>query len=294
MAYTLIEAGRLWKTPAYSHLGRQMMAQIAKTEVADLPGFGPMLMPGPTGFQHDHVWTLNPSYLPLFLFERLAQVDPAGPWRQIALGHSRACSSRAPATAMPWIGWIMFPATAFIPRPSMQPGNKESDAPGGSYDAIRVYLWAGMLMAAEDPRTSSSMPFPAMSVYLANHDAPPEKVSDQGIPMAQDGPVGFSAAVLPYLRAFPDLSSDQRQADGSHEPAEGSVYGIVRKGLGVLRSESCPVRNRLSRWQIPVWPERGTESRMDALMRVGSILLRRPTADRRGTAGSFTSPGHLL
>jgi hypothetical protein len=29
-----------------------MMAQIAKTEVADLPGFGPMLVPGPAGFQH--------------------------------------------------------------------------------------------------------------------------------------------------------------------------------------------------------------------------------------------------
>jgi endo-1,4-beta-D-glucanase Y len=46
---------------------------------------------------------------------------------------------------------------------------------------------------------------PSMSVYLANHDAPPEKASDRGIPLAQDGPIGFSAAVLPYLRAFPDL-----------------------------------------------------------------------------------------
>jgi endoglucanase len=47
---------------------------------------------------------------------------------------------------------------------------------------------------------------PAMSAYLADHDAPPEKISDVGIPVAQDGPVGFSAAVLPYLRAYPDLS----------------------------------------------------------------------------------------
>src|SRR5208282_3953777 len=53
MAYALVEAGRLWNAPAYSSLGRGMMAQIAKTEVADLPGFGPMLMPGPTGFQND-------------------------------------------------------------------------------------------------------------------------------------------------------------------------------------------------------------------------------------------------
>ena len=47
MAYTLVEAGRLWKSAYYTRLGRQMMVQIVKSEVADLPGFGPMLMPAP-------------------------------------------------------------------------------------------------------------------------------------------------------------------------------------------------------------------------------------------------------
>ena len=46
MAYTLIEAGRLWKSSNYTNLGRAMLAQIAKNEVVNLPGFGPMLMPG--------------------------------------------------------------------------------------------------------------------------------------------------------------------------------------------------------------------------------------------------------
>ena len=75
--------------------------------------------------------------------------------------------------------------------------------PGGSYDAIRVYLWAGMMDSGGRLRSQVLSAVPVMSVYLATHDAPPEKVSDQGIPLAQDGPVGFSAAVLPYLRAFP-------------------------------------------------------------------------------------------
>ena len=86
MAYSLVEAGRLWKHPAYTNLGRSILAQVAKSEVADLPGFGPMLLPGSTGFVHDKTWTLNPSYLPLFVMERLAVVDPAGPWQHIALG----------------------------------------------------------------------------------------------------------------------------------------------------------------------------------------------------------------
>jgi len=69
---------------------------------------------------------------------------------------------------------------------------------------------------------------PAMSVYLASHDAPPEKISDQGIPLAQDGPVGFSAAVLPYLRAFPDssrVSARQTVRIGRMRDAATGLYG---------------------------------------------------------------------
>jgi endoglucanase len=69
---------------------------------------------------------------------------------------------------------------------------------------------------------------PGMGAYLATHDAPPEKVSDQGIPMAEDGPVGFSAAVLPYLRAEPDQSKTSAQQtvrmDKLRDPASG-LYG---------------------------------------------------------------------
>ena len=212
MAYTLVEAGRLWQAPLYTNLGRAMMAQVAKSEVVDLPGFGPMLLPGPIGFQHDHTWTLNPSYMPLFLFERLATVDPAGPWRQIALGIPRmlALSARH-GFALDWVDYMpgdgFYPATELPTGANAQPaGSNQTNAPGGSYDAIRVYLWAGMLDGGGTARGELLNSLPAMSVYLANHDAPPEKVSEQGIPSAQDGPVGFSAAVLPYLRAFPDLS----------------------------------------------------------------------------------------
>jgi endoglucanase len=243
MAYSLVEAGRLWNVPVYSNLGRKMMDQIAKSEVADLPGFGPLLMPGPTGFQHDQVFTLNPSYMPLFLFERLDQVDPAGPWRRIALNVPRFLEQSARhGFAMDWVNYVpgdgFYPATtqpAPAPAAPAQPAAKQPDAAanppappsaqsaapataapataqtvvsGGSYDAIRVYLWAGMIDTQGPARAQILNALPAMSVYLANHDAPPEMVSDQGIPVAQDGPVGFSAAVLPYLRAFPGLSRE--------------------------------------------------------------------------------------
>jgi len=230
MAYTLIEAGRLWKVPLYTNMGRQMMAQIAKIEVADLPGFGPMLLPGPTGFQHGHVWTLNPSYLPLFIFERFAAVDPAGPWGQIALGiPSMLAQSARHGYAMDWVDYV--PGDGFYPAPEQHPGNKDTDAPGGGYDAIRVYLWAGMLDGSGKVRENVLNAIPAMSVYLANHDAPPEKVSDQGIPLEQDGPVGFSAAVLPYLRAFPDLGKLSAQQTIRMSQQRNPTSGLYGKDL---------------------------------------------------------------
>jgi endoglucanase len=205
MAYTLIEAGRLWDNPKYTNLGRNMLASISRSEVANLPGFGAMLLPGPTGFKHDQSWTLNPSYLPVFIFKRLGDVDPAGPWREIGFNIPPLLQQSARhGYAMDWVGY--FPGDGFYPVAEQQPGRKESDGPGGGYDAIRVYLWAGMLDGSGKTRTELVNEVPAMSGYLADHDAPPEKVSDQGVPLAQDGPVGFSAAVLPYLSAFRNRS----------------------------------------------------------------------------------------
>ena len=230
MVYALVEAGRLWNVPAYLSTGRAMMGLIAKSEVLNLPGFGPMLMPGPTGFQHNQTWTLNPSYMPLFLFQRLAKVDPSGPWQQIALGIPRMLEgSSRHGYAMDWVNYI--PGDGFFPAPAMATGNKDSEVPGGSYDAIRVYLWAGMISDAGTIRAQVLSAIPAMSVYLASHDAPPEKVSDQGIPLAQDGPVGFSAAVLPYLRAFPDLSRLSAQQTVRMSKMRDASTGLYGKDL---------------------------------------------------------------
>jgi hypothetical protein len=129
MAYTLLEAGRLWKSPEYTHLGRGMLSMIAKAETANLPGFGLALMPGPGGFQHGQTWTLNPSYTPVFLFERFAHLDPPGPWRQVALNLPRLLDgSSRHGFAMDWVNYI--PGDGFTPAPPMQTGNKDSEVAG--------------------------------------------------------------------------------------------------------------------------------------------------------------------
>ncbi len=261
MAFTLVEAGRLWNNQAYASLGRQMMNLIAKQEVADIPGFGPMLMPGAKEqFVHGDTWTLNPSYVPLFLFKRFDAIDPQGPWGAIALNIPpllRESSRRG--FAMDWVnyqadtGFTPVPApvsaliyasahpptataaqphataskpstahrtdpatgTALAPAAQSQaqvsPSPVPPGTPVGSYDAIRVYLWAGMTDTDDGERAELMAAVPAMGSYLAQHSAPPEKVSADGIPQSKPGPVGFSAALLPYLWSSPDLARPAAQ-----------------------------------------------------------------------------------
>ena len=228
LAYTLYEAGRLWKQPVYTQTSRQVMAQIAHTEVADLPGFGTMLLPGPSGFQHGDTSTLNPSYLPLFIFNRLAGVDRSGPWQRIAANIPRLIEeSSRKGFAMDWVNYV--PGGGFYPAPE-HPGDsdaKDSAGPGGSYDAIRVYMWAGML-GSGPARAAVLNSLPSMSVYLASHDAPPEKISDQGAPNGKDGSVGFSAALIPYLKCLPGsekAASQQLGRVNAQKDAATGLYG---------------------------------------------------------------------
>ena len=51
IAYTLIQAGRLWQEPSYTSLGRTIAQHIADEEVVALRGNGLLLLPGRKGFQ---------------------------------------------------------------------------------------------------------------------------------------------------------------------------------------------------------------------------------------------------
>ncbi|NUT14345.1 MAG: cellulase, partial [Cupriavidus sp.] len=86
-AFALAEAARLWHAPAYADAARALLRLVAAQEVVTLPGFGPMLLPGPAGFidsgsDGSRRWRLNPSYLPLPLLRRLSAFDPSGLWHK--------------------------------------------------------------------------------------------------------------------------------------------------------------------------------------------------------------------
>ena len=84
IAYSLIEAGRLWHDPRYEKIGSAMASLIARREVSMVPGIGTTLLAGAQGFHPDAgTWILNPSYLPLPVLTRLANAAPDGPWNLV-------------------------------------------------------------------------------------------------------------------------------------------------------------------------------------------------------------------
>ena len=196
MAYALLEAARLWGKTAYQDQARVLLARIAVDEVMTLPGLGAMLMPAPVGFHapEQKLWRLNPSYLPVPVLRRLAVFDPSGPWREITHNTVRLLRESTPfAYIADWVAWQQTgPAEGrFVADPQF------GDV--GSYDAIRCYLWAG-LTAPQDPAAALvQQVLQGMTLQTEAARVPPEKVHAATGVVNGNGPVGFSAAVLPLV-----------------------------------------------------------------------------------------------
>jgi hypothetical protein len=97
----------------------------------------------------------------------------------------------------------------------------------GSYDAIRVYLWAGLLDPATPGRDAILHALTGMAARLRTSALPPEKVSATGRVTEPNGPIGFSAALLPYLVALGEqrLEGEQRSRLRSAVDTATGLYG---------------------------------------------------------------------
>ncbi len=203
-AYSLIEAGDLWAKPQYSRTGLAMLSLIAKRESVSLPQIGTVLLPAREGFRPDDSrWILNPSYMPLPLLLAAQRADPKDPWDSMASALLGWLQQASPSGfAMDWVEYANGKGFSAIGAP----GDSSRPA-GGSYDAIRVYLWAGMT-ARDSPGAAKILQiFSPMASYVKAHMGPPEVVSPDGNISSTSAPPGFCAAVAPFL-----LSSGEKAA----------------------------------------------------------------------------------
>ena len=190
VAYSLLEAGRLWKEGGYTTMGHQLLALISAREVIDLPGFGLMMIPAPDGFVGSSGWKLNPSYVPLQLVQR-AVMARHQPWAQVLENTPQFLIQTSPKGLAPdWMYWTNQKRFDFT---------KERQTVG-SYDAIRVYLWVGMLAGDAPYSAALRSHFAAIGAFVNAQGQVSEKIdvtSAQGDAWA--GP-GFSAALLPLFK----------------------------------------------------------------------------------------------
>lgn len=189
ISYALAEAGRLWHDPEYAALSQAMLRLILRDEVALVPGLGATLLPGPRGFVTQDTWRLSASYLPLEVLRSLSRTGGASLWTAVANSSSRVIVASAPrGYAADWIvyrageGFAADPATHGV----------------GSYNAIRVYLWAGML-ADDDPQSAPLTRLLEPMAAAAAREALPESIDSHTLETHGQGPVGFLAALLPLL-----------------------------------------------------------------------------------------------
>ena len=205
IAYALLEAGAHWQERSYTARGVRVARQAFDAETAVLPALGPTLLPGPFGFHpSEDEWRVNPSYVPLQVLRGLATrlSDDPRPGRLLDTS-MRMLVESAPKGLAP--DWAAYRAGHFA---------TDSQTRGvGSYDAIRVYLWAGML----DPRDPDAAPLltqlAPFADMIAARGAPPETVDTAtGEPGANAGNAGFSAAALPFLMARGEVALADTQA----------------------------------------------------------------------------------
>jgi endoglucanase len=209
MAYTLGEASHLWNEQRYASLGADIANNILRQAVTTAPGLGTVLLPSPNGFVTERGWRLNASYLPLAVLRGLQRQSKDPLWNEIATCSEQIILGSAPHGFA--ADWIEFTDGRFVP---------DRRTRGiGSYDAIRVYLWAGMLPASDPARDKIVNALKPVLDSVAHRVAPVETVDIQTLEMRGDGPPGCSAALLPMLanaRMTAALQAHrQRAADGS-------------------------------------------------------------------------------
>lgn len=204
IAYTLLEAARLWQAPAYAVTGRALLAQIAAHETVAASAGGALLLPGPEGFALERGrYRVNPSYLPGFLLLNLARADPQGPWQAIWDNHLRLAPKIYAAGVAPDL--VIVDSAGKVAQDS------EREA-SGSYDAIRVYLWAGMSGRNSEPILKLLKPYGALVRELGSA---PERVDPATgrATKADFSPPGYAGALLPYFRALNDEAGLTQQLD---------------------------------------------------------------------------------
>ncbi|HEX5338191.1 MAG TPA: cellulose synthase complex periplasmic endoglucanase BcsZ [Gallionella sp.] len=195
IAYALGEAGRLWANRRYVAMSSLMANRILSAETREVAKLGLVLLPGTTGFTPTATSVrLNPSYVPLQLMRWFTAHSKDPRWASLLNSSRRLIlESSSEGYAPDW--------TIYDESKGFQPDRADDKSGIGSYDAIRVYLWAGMLSRDDADRQALLDALKPMARFVEERGYPPQSIHTRTGAAGNPGSSGFSAAMLPLLQA---------------------------------------------------------------------------------------------
>ncbi|MGB1561055.1 MAG: cellulose synthase complex periplasmic endoglucanase BcsZ [Sinimarinibacterium flocculans] len=215
IAYSLLEAARLWQQPQYAAEAQAILALVRRQVVERRADGTALLLPAPDGFRLEDRVRLNPSYTMPAQFLRFHAVDPDGPWSAMVEQFPAMLAELSPLGRVP--DWSQY-----------RERRHEIDADKGgvgSYDAIRVYLWAGLGPAGHPALKALQPAVAGFAVLTEEAGRVPEKWSARSTWIEGDGPVGFDAALLPFYRALGEQAQLERARERVVAARQDGVYG---------------------------------------------------------------------
>ncbi len=198
IAYSLSQAAILWDDRRYSILAAVLAQRIMREETAYISGLGLTLLPAPAGFEFENnTYKLNPSYSPLFIYQQFSKLYPHSPWQQLHEASAKLILDTAKNGVSP--DWVMYsPAKGFYYD------KKTTDL--GSFNAIRVYLWASMMANDAPYKAQLSEQFTPFVEAINSRGYVPLNTYARSGKTQKRGPLGFNAALLPMLKENGDDS----------------------------------------------------------------------------------------
>ena len=155
----------------------------------------------------------TPSYLPPQLASYFTRFG--APWTTLRETNLRLLLETAPKGFSP--NWVKYQKKGGWQL-------SQDASPIGSYDAIRVYLWVGMMNDNDPQKARLLARFKPMATTTIKQGLPPEKVDVATGKRTGDGPVGFSPP--PSVFTKPGRASGARQHVADRFPDNNALLQL--------------------------------------------------------------------
>ena len=207
-------------------------------------GTGKIILPGRVGFEEKGVITINPSYYPPHILRRFADYDPY--WLPVLEGSINAMVRCSPSGVAP--DWAKFDAQGRLVDPQQMEG---------SYNAIRTYLWSGILSPKDQNYEVLMRQYEPMINLVKATNIPPEKVNIGDMTVNNRQVNAFGACFLPYVAADKAgavirtvLTSTEMKGDNYYRNVltvfglgfDNRTYAFDEKGRLILPTDNVAVK----------------------------------------------------